>query len=67
MDLKKRKNTKIANSFKKEALEDDGIEIPGEVNMRLTVGEWLSTWMCREEGVILDPGSSRYKLQFKIQ
>ena len=32
-------------------MENDGIEIEGEVNMRLTVGEWLSSWLCREQGV----------------
>ena len=29
----------------------EGVEIAGDVNMRLTVGEWLSSWLCREEGV----------------
>ena len=60
-DLKKKNPFQILPPvLLKETLEDDGIEIPGEVNMRLTVGEWLSSWMCREEGAILDSGSSRY-------
>ena len=28
-----------------------GVEIGGEVGMRMTVGEWISSWLCREEGV----------------
>ena len=35
----------------KETLDDDGIEIGHDVEMRITVGEWISSWMCREEGV----------------
>lgn len=31
--------------------EENGVTIPGEVNMRLMVGQWLSSWLCREEGV----------------
>ena len=34
--------------------DEKGVEISGDVNMRLTVGEWLSSWMCREEGVQLE-------------
>ena len=32
----------------------EGVAFEGEVNMRLTVGEWLSTWLCREEGAQLE-------------
>ena len=46
----------------KETLENDGIEIEGEVNMRLTVGEWLSSWLCREEGVQFASKNDRYKI-----
>ena len=28
-----------------------GVEIGGDVGMRMTVGEWISSWLCREEGV----------------
>ena len=30
---------------------ENGVEIAGDVNMRLTVGEWISSWLCREQGV----------------
>lgn len=43
-------------------MENDGIEIEGEVNMRLTVGEWLSSWLCREEGVQFTSKNDRYKI-----
>ena len=43
-------------------MENDGIEIEGEVNMRLTVGEWLSSWLCREEGVQSASKNDRYKI-----
>jgi len=39
----------LVNSL--EAMEDDGVEIGEEVGMRMTVGEWISSWLCREEGV----------------
>ena len=42
---------------------EDGVEISGDVNMRLSVGEWLSSWMCREEGVQFQNDS---KLNFKL-
>ena len=41
-------------------MENDGIEIEGEVNMRLTVGEWLSSWLCREQGVQFASKNDRY-------
>ena len=37
-----------------ETVEDNGIEIGGEVGMRMTVGEWITSWLCREEGVELN-------------
>ena len=38
-----------------------GVEIAGDVNMRLTVGEWMSSWLCREEGVqFQDENTDRY-------
>ena len=43
-------------------MENNGIEIEGEVNMRLTVGEWLSSWLCREEGVQFASKNDRYKI-----
>ena len=40
-----------------------GVEIAGDVNMRLTVGEWMSSWLCREEGVqFQDENTDRYIL-----
>ena len=47
-------------------MENDGIEIEGEVNMRLTVGEWLSSWLCREEGVQFTSKNDRYKIIKKM-
>lgn len=42
-----------------------GVEIAGDVNMRLTVGEWMSSWLCREEGVqFQDENTDR--LNFKL-
>lgn len=41
-----------------ETLEEDGIEIGDEVGMRMTVGEWISSWMCREDGVQFNGGNS---------
>ena len=39
-----------------------GVEIAGDVNMRLTVGEWMSSWLCREEGVqFQDENTDRYR------
>ena len=52
---------------KTEKAEDDGVEIGGDVGMRLTVGKWISSWMCREEGVQF--GDSEYNdehLNFKL-
>ena len=43
-------------------MENDGVEIEGEVNMRLTVGEWLSSWLCREEGVQFASKNDGYKI-----
>ena len=43
----------------------EGVEIPGDVNMRLSVGEWLSSWMCREEGVQFQ-GQDSKDLNFKL-
>ena len=41
-----------------------GVEIAGDVNMRLTVGEWMSSWLCREEGVqFQDENTDRYILE----
>lgn len=37
----------------KESIEE-GVAIGEEVNMRLTVGEWIASWLCREEGVELE-------------
>ena len=34
-----------------DKLDQDGIEIGDEVGMRMTVGEWITSWLCREEGV----------------
>jgi len=45
--------------------DEKGVEISGDVNMRLTVGEWLSSWMCREEGVQLE-NCNNEKLNFKL-
>ena len=40
---------------------EEGVEITGDVNMRLTVGEWMSSWLCREEGVQFeDENANRY-------
>ena len=51
----------------RETVEDDGIEIGQEVGMRLTVGEWISSWMCREEGVRFDSSQcSNEKMNFKL-
>ena len=47
-------------------MENDGVEIEGEVNMRLTVGEWLSSWLCREEGVQSASKNDRYKIIKKM-
>jgi len=44
---------------------DDGVEIAGDVNMRLTVGEWMSSWLCREEGVQFHEESTD-RLNFKL-
>ena len=50
-----------------EEIDDDGIEIGEEVGMRLTVGEWISSWMCREEGVQFEPSPCRnQRLNFKL-
>ena len=27
------------------------VEIRDEVGMKMTVGEWITSWLCREEGV----------------
>ena len=52
---------------REEMLDDDGIEIGEEVGMRLTVGEWISSWMCREEGVKFNSSQcSADSLNFKL-
>ena len=46
---------------------DQGVVIEGDVNLRLTVGQWLSSWLCREEGVqFQDSGSNDSWLNFKL-
>ena len=49
---------------------EDGIVIRDEAGMRMMVGEWMSEWMCREEGVewIGDRsvGASQDKRNFKL-
>lgn len=37
---------------KQESVEE-GVVIGEEVGMRMKVGEWISSWLCREEGVRL--------------
>ena len=44
-----------------------GVEIGGDVGMRMTVGEWISSWLCREEGVQFPKSDDddRYKITSK--
>ena len=50
-----------------EKAEDEGVEIGGDVGMRLTVGKWISSWMCREEGVKFgDSECNAEHLNFKL-
>ena len=44
----------------------EGIEIGEEVGMRLSVGEWISSWMCREEGVKFGSECEKERLNFKL-
>ena len=48
--------------------EETGIEIRGEPGLRLMVGEWMSEWMCREEGVRWggDEGGKTADMDFKL-
>ena len=41
--------------------DDDGVEVDGDAALRLKVGEWMSEWMCRENGV----SSGENKRNFK--
>jgi len=45
---------------------EEGVEITGDVNMRLTVGEWMSSWLCREEGVQFEDENANSRLNFKL-
>ena len=52
---------------KVENADDDGVEIGGDVGMRLTVGKWISSWLCREEGVKFgDSECNAEHLNFKL-
>jgi len=49
--------------------EDDpeaGIQIKDEAGMRMMVGEWLSEWMCREEGVSWEQRGGDDTRNFKL-
>jgi len=46
------------------------VVIGEEVGMRMKVGEWISSWLCNEIGVEMDPmeknkGQSNLKTNFK--
>ena len=41
----------------------DGVVIGEEVGMRMKVGEWISSWLCREEGVRLPQDNRGKKLK----
>ena len=43
-----------------------GVEIREEVGMRLMAGEWLSEWMCREEGVEWGQDEDKEGSNFKL-
>ena len=45
---------------------ENGIEIKDEAGMRMMVGEWLSEWMCREEGVSWEEEGGAEKRNFKL-
>ena len=52
--------------------EGSSVEIGDEVRMRLTVGEWIASWLCREEGVQfpkkrnLEDEGDRYVIQYVL-
>lgn len=53
------RNTCGMTRFKITSTEaEDGIEVDGDAALRLKVGEWMSEWMCRENGVRSGEGSN---------
>lgn len=39
------------NAQEKRQFKLASIDIGDEVGMKMTVGEWITSWLCREEGV----------------
>jgi len=48
----------------KEEVDEEGTVIDGEVGIRLKVGEWLSEWLCKEEGS--QTGEEQKERNFKL-
>ena len=48
----------------KQETPDEGVVIGEEVGMRMKVGEWISSWLCREEGVRLPQANGGEKNVF---
>ena len=49
---------------KDEDLEDG--TIIEDVGMRLTAGDWLSEWLCRERGIMWQDDEDHKKRNFKL-
>ncbi len=45
---------------------DDGVVIGEDVGMRMMVGEWIASWMCREVGVKSARDSMEERTNFKL-